>query len=751
MPATTGNDVLLGTDGADFIDGLSGDDVIFGHKAANTSPFAGTIQAVRVGTGFSGAVTALSAPDDSNHLYVIQKDTGQIRILDPATGNSTLFLDIPDGDFSGGGEQGVLGLAFHPNYAVNDRFFVHVVNTDGNVEVREYQRTSPNHADPSTKEVIITIPHPTFANHNGGTVVFGPDGFLYISIGDGGGGNDPFGNAQNKDSLLGKILRIDVDNDAFPGDPTRNYANPNTNPFVGQDGADEVWAYGLRNPFRITFDSATGDLYIGDVGQSAREEIDFQPAGVGGRNYGWDVMEGNLGPQMPGFVLPIFDYGRNVGTTVTGGYVYRGPHAGFDGSYFFTDFGSGRIWTLKVVNGQATSVTERTEQFVSATGPVQLVSSFGVDGSDNLYMVGLLGDIYRIDPSSLAGDVGDVLMGGDGNDRLYGGAGNDRLYGGTDNDQLSGGFGIDRLDGQSGVDTMRGGPQNDIYSVNTSHDLVIESNGGGTDRVIATSGFKLGSNVEYLTLIGAASTSGTGNDLNNRITGNDAANVLIGRGGNDIMRGGNGNDRLYGNDGNDHLDGGNNIDTMRGGTGNDTYVANSSSDRAIEFGGDGIDRVLSTSGFTLGPNVENLSLTGAAATRGFGNSLDNVIAGNIAANLLNGGAGKDTLVGRSGNDTFAFNTALNASTNVDRITDFSVGADTVQLENNVFAGLATGMLSSAAYFRGAAAHDASDRIVYNSASGALFFDADGNGAGEAILFATLPRNLALTNVDFTVV
>ncbi|MGH6769937.1 MAG: PQQ-dependent sugar dehydrogenase [Xanthobacteraceae bacterium] len=746
--ATAGNDLLLGTDGADTIDGLAGDDAIFGHKSATTSPFAGEIDLVRVGTGFTGAVTALSAPNDPNHLYVVQKDTGQIRILDPATGQSTLFLDIPDSDLTRGGEQGLLGLAFHPNYAANGRFFVHVVNADGDVEVREYQRTGANQADAATKEVIITVPHPTFTNHNGGSVAFGPDGFLYVSIGDGGSGNDPFGNAQNKNSLLGKILRLDVDNDAFPGDPARNYANPNTNPFVGQAGADEIWAYGLRNPFRVTFDAVTGDLYIGDVGQSAREEIDFQPAGIGGRNYGWDVMEGTLGPQQPGFVLPIFDYGRTLGTTVTGGYVYRGPHAGFDGSYFFTDFGSGRIWTLKVVNGEATSIIQRTEQFTSSA---DLVSSFGVDGAGNLYLVSLLGDIYRIDPSSLAGDVGDRLLGGAGDDRIFGGAGPDSLFGGTDNDQLSGGFGNDRLDGQSGIDTMRGGQGNDTYLVNTALDVVIESRGAGIDRIIATSGFKLGSGVENLTLVGDADSSGTGNGLANLITGNGAANVLIGNSGDDTIRGGNGKDRLDGDAGNDHLDGGNNVDIMRGGAGNDTYVANSVADRAIESSGAGTDRVISTATFMLGSNVENLALTGTAGIRGIGNSLDNLITGNNAANLLNGGAGDDTLVGRSGNDTFAFNTALNAATNVDRVTDFSVVGDTIQLENAVFRGLVAGTLASSAFFRGAAAHDTDDRVIYNSANGALLFDADGSGAGAAIQFAVLTRGLALTNADFMVV
>jgi Ca2+-binding RTX toxin-like protein len=751
--ATAGNDLLLGTDAADVIDGLAGDDVIFGHKSADTSPSAGEIELVRVGTGFTGAVTALSAPNDPDHLYVIQKDSGQIRILDPATGQSTLFLDIPDNDFTPNFEQGVLGLAFHPDYDTNGRFFVHVVNAAGDVEIREYERSAgnPNQADLSSKKVIITIPHQPFSNHNGGSVAFGPDGYLYISIGDGGGGFDPGNDAQNKDSLLGKILRLDIDNDAFPADPNRNYAIPNDNPFVGQSGADEVWAYGLRNPWRITFDSQTGDLYIGDVGQASREEIDFQPAGLGGRNYGWVVMEGSLGPQMAGFTLPIFEYGRDLGSAVTGGYVYRGPHAGLDGSYVFADFGSGRIWTLKVAGGQATDVTDRTEQFVSAIGPAELISSFGTDGNDNLYIVSLLGDIYRLDPTALAGDVGDRLVGGDGEDRAYGGTGDDLLFGGNHNDQLSGGYGGDRLDGQGGVDVMRGGAGDDVYLVDAVRDRTIEIGGQGHDRVVSTSGFKLGSHVEDLSLIGSASISGTGNSLANVIVGNTGVNYLRGESGDDSLWGQNGNDRLYAGSGNDRLDGGNHSDVMFGDAGNDTYLVNSSGDRAIEEAGHGVDRVVSSVSFTLGADIENLSLTGGSSINGTGNARNNLITGNNAANMLNGGTGDDTLVGRFGNDTFLFNTTLNAVTNVDRITDFSVAADTIRLENAVFKGLATGTLASSAFFRGAAAHDANDRVIYNSTNGMLSFDADGSAAGAAIPFARMTMGLALTSADFVVV
>ena len=260
-------------------------------------------------------------------------------------------------------------------------------------------------------QTIITIPHPVNGNHNGGTLAFGPnDGYLYYSVGDGGGGNDPDGNAQNKDVLLGKILRLDVNGDDFPADATKNYAIPDDNPFAHSAGADEIWAYGLRNPWRMSFDT-NGDLYIGDVGQDAREEIDFQPASSqGGENYGWDIREGTLGGTVAGgSVDPVFEYNHGLGEAVTGGDVYRGPGASLQGSYFFADFISGRVWTLEIVNGVAVDATERTNQIVSPDGPVTGIASFNTDAAGNLYAVTLGGDIFRLTPGVLADDQADTL------------------------------------------------------------------------------------------------------------------------------------------------------------------------------------------------------------------------------------------------------------------------------------------------------------------------------------------------------
>ena len=490
--------VISGGDGGNIIFGTDADDVIYGHSVADVGPNVGQILATAVATGFSSPVFASSAPGDPNRLYVVEKDLGRIVLLDLSTGTRSTFLSIPTSQLSTGGEQGLLSVAFHPDYAANGRFFVNLVNANGDVEVRSYTRSAgnPDVANAAGTTVII-VPHPGQTNHNGGTVAFGPDGFLYVSIGDGGGGGDPGENAQNINSLLGKILRLDVNGDAFPGDTARNYAIPNGNPFVGVSGADEIWAYGLRNPWRISFDSATGNLYIADVGQSAREEIDFQPAGVGGRNYGWDTREGTLffeGPNSPEFVDPIFEYPRSLGQSVTGGYVYHGPAPGLQGAYLFADFLSNRVWSLRVENGNAVDAIERTGQIVTGGAPLSQLASFGVDGNGALYAISLSGSIYRLAPSAAAGDGNDTISGAGGNDFIAGGIGNDVIDGGTGDDSLSGGPGADRLTGGVGADLFT-----DTRS-NLNGDT-IEDFGRG-DRVVltdATLGSSLGYNGGLLT------------------------------------------------------------------------------------------------------------------------------------------------------------------------------------------------------------------------------------------------------------
>nr|MDP7290032.1 PQQ-dependent sugar dehydrogenase [Phycisphaerae bacterium] len=332
----------------------------------------------RVGSGFNRPIFATSPVGDFDRLFVAEQHTGRIRILDPDTGtiNATPFLDI--NSLATGNEQGLLGMAFDPDYATNGFFYVNVTVSGGTTHIRRYQiSANPDIANAASAQTVMTYSQP-FSNHNGGWLGFGPnDGLLYISSGDGGAGNDPGGRGQDiTNNLLGKMLRIDPSGDDFPADAGRNYANPASNPFVGVTGDDEIWAYGLRNPWRSSFDRVTGDLYIADVGQNAREEVDFQPvASSGGENYGWRLREGTIatptggvgGNAPPGAVDPIYEYthggGAAQGFSITGGYVYRGPVADIQGHYFFADYVTDRIWSFRYDGVSLTEFTDRTAQF----------------------------------------------------------------------------------------------------------------------------------------------------------------------------------------------------------------------------------------------------------------------------------------------------------------------------------------------------------------------------------------------------
>lgn len=317
------------------------------------------IQLQQVVSGLASPVTVSNAGDGTGRLFIVQQ-AGQIWIVVGGTILPTPFLDISD-LVSCCGEQGLLGLAFHPDYTSNGFFYVDYTDNDGNTVVARYTVSAdPNVADPDSAQTVLTQVQP-FSNHNGGQLAFGhesPNPYLYIALGDGGSGGDPEDNGQNLNTWLGKILRVDINGDDFPGDPDRNYAVPPDNPFVTDpDALDEIWAYGLRNPWRCTFDRVTGDFFIADVGQSAWEEINFQPAASGGgENYGWDVLEGMhcFEDQPPGScndflnggsTLPILEYNHSLGCSVTGGYRYRGQlYPQLDGVYFYSDLCSGTIW-----------------------------------------------------------------------------------------------------------------------------------------------------------------------------------------------------------------------------------------------------------------------------------------------------------------------------------------------------------------------------------------------------------------------
>jgi glucose/arabinose dehydrogenase len=358
-----------------------------------------------VASGFT-APLFLGAPAGDDRLFVVEKG-GAIRIVENGVVRSTPFLNL-SGLVNTSGEQGLLGLAFDPSYATNGRFYVNYISAGAQdtVVARYTVSSDRNIADPASAQTIITIDQPADRNnHKAGWIGFRPNEpqNLYIATGDGGSSNDPDNFAQNLNSDLGKILRLDVSGSGA------GYTIPASNPFAGAiAGKDEIWAYGLRNPFRNSFDRATGDFYIADVGQNTREEINFEPApGVGGRNYGWRPREGTVDnpgvsdPAPPGAVNPIFDYDRSKGTSITGGYVYRGSKIPeFQGTYLFGDFGAGTFTSFRNTNGTVTEVVDRTSQLDpnNAFFPTNTLASFGEDGAGELYAVSFRGSVYRLIP-----------------------------------------------------------------------------------------------------------------------------------------------------------------------------------------------------------------------------------------------------------------------------------------------------------------------------------------------------------------
>ncbi|HEX5634662.1 MAG TPA: PQQ-dependent sugar dehydrogenase [Gemmatimonadales bacterium] len=346
-----------------------------------------------VAAGFDFPLFVTSPPGDPR-LFVAEKD-GRIHVVEDGVTLPTPFLDL-SALVSRGGEQGLLGLAFDPQYATTRRVFVSYTNLAGDNVLASYRRSSGSAdvADPSSAVVHLTVDQP-FSNHNGGHIAFGPDGYLYLGLGDGGGAADPLGNGQGLGELLGSILRIDVSGGT-------GYAVPGDNPFLGVTGArGEVWAYGLRNPWRFSFDRATGDLYIGDVGQSEREEIDVSTAADGagrGRNYGWAVTEGdrclgNDSCDRTGLTEPLVSYSHADGScSVTGGYVYRGAAIpALQGTYFYSDFCSGWVRSFRLAGGGAVDQFQWDDLAPGAT-----VTSFGEDAAGELYLVTGEGTIYRI-------------------------------------------------------------------------------------------------------------------------------------------------------------------------------------------------------------------------------------------------------------------------------------------------------------------------------------------------------------------
>ncbi len=379
--------VLGGTRTTDAQDGTGG-------PGARPSTFAVGFEPVV--EGFERPVYVADPDDGSGRLFVVEQG-GRILIVRDGAVAPDPFLDIVDRVETSGAEQGLLSVAFDPDYATNGRFFVGYTGLNDRNVVSRFTVSADNRdrADPESERILIDVDDP-YPNHNGGLVLFGPDGYLYAGLGDGGAGGDPEENGQDLGALLGKILRLDVSGEFDPDVPP--YRIPDGNPFVDQDGAaPEIWAFGLRNPWRFSFDRETGDLFIGDVGQSAWEEVSYQPASSrGGENYGWNLLEGtHCYPEgescdPTGTVLPVAEYGHDLGVSVTGGYVYRGESIpDLLGVYLYADYGTGLVWGLGRDGSGAWITSEPIESGLTIT-------SFGEDARGELYITSFDGVLYRI-------------------------------------------------------------------------------------------------------------------------------------------------------------------------------------------------------------------------------------------------------------------------------------------------------------------------------------------------------------------
>jgi glucose/arabinose dehydrogenase len=365
-----------------------------GHRSSAGTPDIPQISLVLTAGGFSQPVHITHAGDGSARLFIVEQG-GLVKIIKNGSSLPTPFLDASSLLKSSAGEQGLLSVVFPPGYGAGKQYFyIDYTGTQGvgDTVVARFQTTAdPDVADPASGRTLLTVVQP-FTNHNGGQLAFGPDGYLYIGMGDGGSGGDPSNNAQNPLSLLGKILRIDVESQPD------GYSSPSSNPFIGIAGyRPEIWALGLRNPWRFSFDRETGDLYIADVGQASYEEVNTQPAtSAGGENYGWNIMEGfhcynSASCNQTGLTLPVVEYGHSLGDcSITGGFVYRGREfSALQGVYIYGDYCSGRIWGMRRAGG----VLENKLILDSSL----LISTFGEDEAGNLYVADHgAGAIYKI-------------------------------------------------------------------------------------------------------------------------------------------------------------------------------------------------------------------------------------------------------------------------------------------------------------------------------------------------------------------
>lgn len=372
---------------------------VLGQEDASFDPATFDVGFEPVAEGFAQPLDVADANDDSGRLFVVEKG-GTIRIIADDAVVETPYLDSTDRVGSDGSEQGLLGLAFAPNHAESGLFYVNYTDVNGNTVVSRFAVTDdPNVADPGSEEVILQQEQP-YPNHNGGELAFGPDNYLYIGLGDGGSGGDPQGNAQRLNTWLGKILRIEVDPEYVPEGEA--YGIPEDNPFLDEENAlPEIWAFGLRNPWRFSFDRMTGDVWIADVGQNQIEEVNYVPIdAMAGLNFGWNPTEGSscyIGADCDttGFTLPVLEYTHDEGgCSVTGGYVYRGEEMpDLDGTYLFADYCSGFLWG----GGQdASGEWVMSDPIETGMG----ISGFGEDDAGNVYLTDLNGGgVYLVSPA----------------------------------------------------------------------------------------------------------------------------------------------------------------------------------------------------------------------------------------------------------------------------------------------------------------------------------------------------------------
>lgn len=363
----------------------------------------GKLGVEKVAAGFERPVWAGMPAGSEGKLWVIEQ-AGKVWIVDLASGKraNEPFLDITKDVSREGNEEGLLGLAFAPDFAKTGRFYVNFTDRAKSTRIVRFTSADRQTTDPSSAEVLLRFDQP-YRNHNGGWIAFGPDGMLYIGNGDGGAANDPKQNGQNLDTLLGKILRIDVS-------PKTGYTVPSDNPFLRRKNAKpEIWAYGVRNPWRCSFDRQTGDFWMGDVGQNHWEEVNFVPRGkAAGANFGWRLREGDVetpakdvgGKEPAGAIKPVHVYkhgsGPGEGVSVTGGFVYRGPVKELQGRYVFADYQNPRIWSFRLSRGKAEDFKDHTSQLQPDGGRITLIASFAEDHQGNLFIVDHTGPVYQI-------------------------------------------------------------------------------------------------------------------------------------------------------------------------------------------------------------------------------------------------------------------------------------------------------------------------------------------------------------------